>query len=227
MMKTWGSKIAGTMVETLVIRIIVPFAYQTSLSGINDKSIHEVVWYARSFTVPTEWKDSDLLLNFGAVDYEAKVWVNGQEVGSHQGGHVPFQFDIAPFVHEGENRLTVRVKIGRIYISLAGNNLIQDCRMLLTITARREFGRPFGLNESRQFELRNFVLLRRPKAIDSLLMSFFMLLQLHGELKLMFLMMTNWSLTEKIKPISPPDDSIFKYHSPNFGHLNRRIFMIW
>ena len=91
-------------------RIIVPFAYQTSLSGINDKSIHEVVWYARSFTVPTEWKDSDLLLNFGAVDYEAKVWVNGQEVGSHQGGHVPFQFDIAPFVHEGENRLTVRVE---------------------------------------------------------------------------------------------------------------------
>jgi hypothetical protein len=91
-------------------RIIVPFAYQTELSGINDKSIHEVVWYARSFELPDEFYKRDLLLNFGAVDYACTVWVNGQEVGHNRGGHVPFQFDIAPYLQPGENRLTVRVE---------------------------------------------------------------------------------------------------------------------
>lgn len=90
-------------------QITVPFGYQTELSGINDKSIHECVWYARSFAVPDEWKGYDLLLNFGAVDYEATVWLNGREVGTHQGGHVPFQFEISPYIKAGLNRLTVRV----------------------------------------------------------------------------------------------------------------------
>jgi beta-galactosidase/beta-glucuronidase len=93
----------------LVRRIIVPFAYQAELSGINDKSIHEFVWYARTVQLSQEDCARDLLLNFGAVDYEATIWVNGQEVGHHQGGHVPFQFDIAPYVNPGANRLTVHV----------------------------------------------------------------------------------------------------------------------
>ncbi|HJT64835.1 MAG TPA: glycoside hydrolase family 2 TIM barrel-domain containing protein [Pyrinomonadaceae bacterium] len=90
-------------------RITVPFAYQTPLSGINDKSIHEYMWYARSFEVPADWH-GDLLLNFGAVDYSSTLWINGQEVGHNQGGHVPFQFDIAPYVRPGVNRLTLRVE---------------------------------------------------------------------------------------------------------------------
>lgn len=91
-------------------RIVVPFPYQSELSGINDKSIHEVVWYARSFEVPDEWRGKELLLHFGAVDYRATVWVNGQEVGHNQGGHVPFSFEISPYLHEGQNRLTLRVE---------------------------------------------------------------------------------------------------------------------
>ncbi|MFL6283361.1 MAG: glycoside hydrolase family 2 protein [Pyrinomonadaceae bacterium] len=90
-------------------RIVVPFPYQCELSGIGDKSIHECVWYARSFEVEDEWRGRDLLLNFGAVDYSTTVWVNGHEVGHNQGGHVPFTFDIAPYVRDGENRLTLRV----------------------------------------------------------------------------------------------------------------------
>ena len=91
--------------------ILVPFPYQTELSGINDKTIHEVVWYARSFEIPEEWRrTSDLLLHFGAVDYACTVWVNGQEVGHNQGGHVPFDFDIAPYIKSGTNRLTVRIE---------------------------------------------------------------------------------------------------------------------
>lgn len=89
--------------------IIVPFPYQSEASGINDKEIHEVVWYARSFQWESSWQDQDVLLHFGAVDYFATVWVNGREVGHNRGGHVPFSFDIAPFLRKGENRITVRV----------------------------------------------------------------------------------------------------------------------
>src|SRR5678815_3006031 len=55
--------------RTLPLRINVPFGYQTELSGINDKSVHEVVWYARSFELPDEFYKRDLLLNVGAADY--------------------------------------------------------------------------------------------------------------------------------------------------------------
>jgi beta-galactosidase/beta-glucuronidase len=92
------------------LRIMVPFAYQTELSGINDKSIHECVWYARSFNVQEEWRGRDLLLNFGAVDHSTTIWVNGEEVGHNRGGHVPFQFEISPYIRQGVNRITVRVE---------------------------------------------------------------------------------------------------------------------
>ena len=91
-------------------RIVVPFPYQCELSGINDKGVHEVVWYARSFEFQQEWRGRDLLLHFGAVDYRTTVWLNGQEVGHNQGGHTSFWFDIAPYVRDGENRLTLRVE---------------------------------------------------------------------------------------------------------------------
>ncbi|MBW3623769.1 MAG: glycoside hydrolase family 2 [Armatimonadetes bacterium] len=91
-------------------RILVPFAYQTELSGIHDKGIHEVVWYARNFDAPEAWRGQDLLLHFGTVDYRATVWVNGEEVGHNQGGHVPFSFDIAPYVKDGANRIVLRVE---------------------------------------------------------------------------------------------------------------------
>ncbi len=96
--------------RVLAQTIVVPFAYQTKLSGIDDKSVHEIVWYARSFSIPDDWQGYDVLLNFGAVDYECALWINGEEVGHHQGGHVPFQFEIAPYLKPGENRLALRVE---------------------------------------------------------------------------------------------------------------------
>jgi beta-galactosidase/beta-glucuronidase len=91
-------------------RIVVPFPYQSELSGLNDKGVHEVVWYARDLEVPKEWRERDLLLHFGAVDYRTQLWVNGVEVGHNRGGHVPFQFDIAPYLEDGPNRIVMRVE---------------------------------------------------------------------------------------------------------------------
>jgi beta-galactosidase/beta-glucuronidase len=91
-------------------KIVVPFAYQTRLSGIDDQDIYAVAWYARDIEIPAEWHSRDILLHFGAVDYKTSVWVNGVEVGHNQGGHVPFSFDIAPFLKASGNRIVVRAE---------------------------------------------------------------------------------------------------------------------
>ncbi|HSU21076.1 MAG TPA: glycoside hydrolase family 2 TIM barrel-domain containing protein, partial [Variovorax sp.] len=91
-------------------QILVPFPYQSKTSGIDSRDIHEVMWYSRSFEVPEDWASGALLLHFGAVDYRADVWVNGRVAGRNRGGHVPFSFDIAPYLRPGQNRVTVRVE---------------------------------------------------------------------------------------------------------------------
>ena len=58
--------------------IVVPYTFQSKLSGIGDTAFHDVVWYRRTFAVPDGWQGRRVLLNFGAVDYEADVWVNGR-----------------------------------------------------------------------------------------------------------------------------------------------------
>ena len=89
--------------------INVPFAYQTPASGINCQEYHPVVWYSRDFEVPSDWQGDRVLLHFGAVDYEAAVWVNGILAGTHSGGYVPFSFDITDLLRDGTNTVTVRV----------------------------------------------------------------------------------------------------------------------
>jgi beta-galactosidase/beta-glucuronidase len=77
-------------------RIVVPYPFEASLSGIGDSSIHEHVWYRRRFSVPAGWRDAEqrVLLHFGAVDYRCEVWINGRSAGTHQGGYTPFSLDI-------------------------------------------------------------------------------------------------------------------------------------
>jgi beta-galactosidase/beta-glucuronidase len=89
--------------------IVVPYTFQSRLSGIGDTGFHDVVWYQRSFQTPAAWQGRRVLLNFGAADYEAIVWVNGEEVGRHRGGHVGFRFDVTDRLKNGDNVVTVRV----------------------------------------------------------------------------------------------------------------------
>lgn len=93
----------------LTKEIKVPYAYQTPASGINEQEHHPVVWYAREFEVPAEWQDDEVYIHFGAVDYEATVWVNGRLAGQHRGGYVPFRLNISKLLQAGSNTLVVRV----------------------------------------------------------------------------------------------------------------------
>jgi beta-galactosidase/beta-glucuronidase len=90
--------------------IAVPFPPESQLSGVGDRSYHPVVWYRRRFTLPDGWSQGEMRLHFGAVDYRARVWVNGHLVASHQGGHTPFHADIAAQLVEGEQELIVRAE---------------------------------------------------------------------------------------------------------------------
>jgi beta-galactosidase/beta-glucuronidase len=82
--------------------ILVPFPPEAPASGIGDPARHPVVWYRRTFTLPEEDRAGRLLLHFGAVDYRARVWVNGQLVATHEGGHTPFSADISAALLPGD-----------------------------------------------------------------------------------------------------------------------------
>lgn len=91
-------------------RIVVPFCFESPQSGIGDTGFHPQTWYRRSFRIPENWANRRVLLHFGAVDYRAAVWVNGQCAGQHEGGHTPFRFDITRFLTPGDNVLVVRAE---------------------------------------------------------------------------------------------------------------------
>jgi hypothetical protein len=83
-------------------RILVPFTFESALSGIGKGGeVHERVRYRRTFDVPAGWRGRRVRLNFGAVDWEARVSVNDREVGSHRGGYTPFSFDITDALKDG------------------------------------------------------------------------------------------------------------------------------
>ncbi|UQZ82674.1 Evolved beta-galactosidase subunit alpha [Paenibacillus konkukensis] len=93
--------------QTLKEKILVPFAAESVLSGIH--RVENLMWYKRSFTIPSDWSGQRVKLNFGAVDYLATVYVNGQQVGTHKGGYTSFSFDITDQLKPGENELIVQV----------------------------------------------------------------------------------------------------------------------
>ena len=90
--------------------ILVPFPIESALSGVK-RPLHpkERLWYRRTFQVPFEWQGQRILLHFGAVDWETQVWLNGQAAGTHQGGFIPFSFEITRYLAAGENELLIAV----------------------------------------------------------------------------------------------------------------------
>jgi hypothetical protein len=81
--------------DTFDGHILVPFAAESALSGVmKDVGPDKCLWYKRTFDVPKKWNKKRTLLNFGAIDWQATVWLNGKELGTHKGGYDPFTFEI-------------------------------------------------------------------------------------------------------------------------------------
>ena len=92
-------------------RILVPFAVESALSGVG-KTVGDQnkLWYRRTFEVPKNWRAERIILRFDAVDWELKIWVNGQYVDTHTGGYDHSAFDIAPYLKkDGMQEIVVSV----------------------------------------------------------------------------------------------------------------------
>ena len=91
-------------------KILVPFAVESSLSGVQ-KTLGDrnELWYRNSFTIPSDWKNKNVLLHFGAVDWKAEIFLNDIKVGTHTGGYTAFSFDITPYLKSGSQKLVVKV----------------------------------------------------------------------------------------------------------------------
>ncbi len=87
--------------------VLVPYPIESALSGI--KRHEDNMFYRRTFTVPSSWDGRRVKLNFGAVTWETRVWVNGTRVGTHTGGFDAFSFDITPALRAGANEIIVGV----------------------------------------------------------------------------------------------------------------------
>ena len=92
-------------------QILVPFPVESALSGVMQRvTENDRMWYQRTFVLPRKWLGRRILLHFGAVDFEARVWVNGKEVGWHRGGYDGFTLDITGAVKPAvPNELLVSV----------------------------------------------------------------------------------------------------------------------
>ena len=88
-------------------KIIVPFCPESKLSGIQYTDFIPAVWYRKNVSITAEQLEGRVILHFGAVDYETKLYVNGKKAGYHKGGYSSFKFDITEFLSEGENTIIV------------------------------------------------------------------------------------------------------------------------
>src|SRR2546425_203933 len=92
-------------------KILVPFPIESALSGVM-KQVGETnrLWYRRTFTVPASWANKQVVLHFDAVDWEATVYVNSVELGTHRGGYDDFSFNVTRALKAGgEQEIVVAV----------------------------------------------------------------------------------------------------------------------
>ncbi|MES3038091.1 MAG: glycoside hydrolase family 2 TIM barrel-domain containing protein [Bdellovibrionota bacterium] len=108
-------------------KIQVPFAPESELSGVTDTGFHNTCWYQREVEI-LKVESKRTLLHFGAVDYSARVWVNGKFVGCHEGGHTPFHFDITDLL-DASGKQTISVVANDDPVDLAKPRGKQDWQL--------------------------------------------------------------------------------------------------
>jgi hypothetical protein len=93
--------------QTLGEEVLVPYPIESALSGIQRHETY--MYYRRTFSVPADWSGQHVQLNFGAVTWQSRVWINGTAMGTHEGGYDAFSYDITSALHAGGNEIIVGV----------------------------------------------------------------------------------------------------------------------
>ena len=101
-------------------KIMVPFPWGSALSGVKDEA--DIAWYRKTFTVPKGWDlKKKIFLTIGASDWETTVWLNGRLIGQHQGGYMPFSFELnITAIPNAPHTLTIKVDDKRRPFTLYG-----------------------------------------------------------------------------------------------------------
>lgn len=94
-----------TEITAWPLKIQVPFAPETPASGIGNTDFHSRCWYRKSFKF--QRTNQRVILHFGAVDYQARVWLNGVYLGRHEGGHTPFSFDVTSALNDSGDQTII------------------------------------------------------------------------------------------------------------------------
>jgi hypothetical protein len=97
--------------DTYEGKVLVPYPVESALSGVmRPLDERSTLWYRRAFAVPADWSGKRIILRFGAVDWQTRVYVNGHPVGEHRGGYDAFAFDITEALrNEQDQELVVAV----------------------------------------------------------------------------------------------------------------------
>ncbi len=99
--------------------ILVPFPWGSHLSGVKDEA--DIGWYQREIIVDQNWQGKRVFLTIGASDWETSIWLDGRLLGTHQGGYVPFSFELTDFITYGKSQsLVIRVDDARRAFTLYG-----------------------------------------------------------------------------------------------------------
>ena len=99
--------------------ISVPFPWGSKLSGVADEA--DIGWYQRNITVDRSWLGKRTFVTVGASDWETSIWLDGSFVGKHQGGYVPFSFELTNHIEFGKaHNLVIRVDDARRDFTLYG-----------------------------------------------------------------------------------------------------------
>ena len=132
-------------------QVSVPASFNDQLAEETVRLYGGHVWYERMFAVPNYVKQERLVLRFGAVTHEAWVYVNGELIGTHQGGFLPFEFEMNDFLIAGDNRLTVKV-----------SNLLTKATLPVGTTQLEEFAEgDFRQKVSENFDFFNYAGIHR------------------------------------------------------------------
>lgn len=127
-----------TSTSNFTRKINVPFPWGSKASGVNDEA--DIAWYKKDINISETWKDKRTFIVIGASDWETTVWLDGQPIGSHQGGYTPFSFEITDFVKYGQvQELTIRV---------------DDVRREFTLYGKQGYGNARGIWQTTYLESR-------------------------------------------------------------------------
>lgn len=116
----------GTQKFPLTIQ--VPFPWGSKLSGVKDEA--DIAWYQRTITIPKDWKNERVFVVIGASDYKTTVWLDGKELGSFEGGYVPFAFELPTNKAGKGQKLVIRVDDKRREYALYGKQGYGNARGL-------------------------------------------------------------------------------------------------